>query len=118
MDMIPLQDAISALRGEILAARGEAPTEGVRFELGPIEMEFQVVARREIGGEAKLGFHIFSVEATVGGSGKGGDERTQKVKFVLNPVLVDTKGGRSKVDISREGRPEKENASEHTLERH
>src|SRR5215831_6252698 len=55
MDTIPLQDAIRALRAEILAAHAEASTEEVRFELGPIEMEFQVVARREIGAEAKLG---------------------------------------------------------------
>src|SRR5208337_4902039 len=38
MDTIPLRDAIQALRGEILTARGEAPTQGVRFELGPIEI--------------------------------------------------------------------------------
>ncbi len=48
------------------------------FELGPIEMEFQVVARKEFGGDAKLGFHIFVAEATLGGSGKGSDERTQR----------------------------------------
>ncbi len=117
MDTIPLRDAIHALRGEILAARGEAASQGVQFELGPIEMEFQVVARREIGGEAKVGFHIFAAEASVGVSGKGADERTQKVKFVLNPVLVDATGGRSKVDISREGTREKDKPSETTLER-
>src|SRR5271170_6423669 len=89
METIPLRDAIRVLRSEILAAREDGSTEEVRFELGPIEMEFQVVARKEFGGEAKLGFHIFVAEATLGGSGKGRDERTQKVKFVLNPTSVD-----------------------------
>lgn len=117
MDTIPLRDAIRALRDEILAARKDASTHEVRFELGPIEMEFQVVARKELGGEAKLGFHIFAVEATLGGSGKGADERTQKVKFVLNPVLIDATGQRSKLDISREGQPKQGQLSEHTLER-
>jgi Trypsin-co-occurring domain 2 len=117
MDTIPLRDAIRALRAEILEARRDASTEGVRFELGPIEMEFQVVARKEIGGEAKLGFHIFVAEATLGGSGKGADERTQKVKFVLNPIFVDASGQRSKLDIAREEQGEPKSPSEHTLER-
>ena len=102
MDLIPLQDAIRVLRAEIMAAHKEALTQDVRFELGPIEMEFQVVARREVGGEAKFGFHIFAVEATLSGSGKGADERTQKVKLVLNPIYVDALGQRSKVEIARQ----------------
>jgi hypothetical protein len=117
MDTIPLRDAIRALRGEILAAREEAPTQGMRFELGPIEMEFQIVARKEVGGEAKLGFHIFAAEATLGGSAKGADERTQKVKFVLNPVLVDMAGQRSKLEIAREGQPNRDRQPKHPLER-
>lgn len=117
MDTIPLQDAIRALRAEILAARKEALIQEVRFELGPIEMEFQVVARKEVGGEAKFGFHIFAAEATLGGSGKGTDERMQKVKFVLNPISVDASGRQSKVAIAREDQSE-QSPPEHTLERH
>jgi hypothetical protein len=44
METIPLRDAIRVLRSEILAARKGASTEEVKFELGPIEMEYQVVA--------------------------------------------------------------------------
>ncbi len=117
MDTIPLRDAIRMLRGEIIAAAEDASTQAVRFELGPIEMEFQVVAKKEQEGEAKLGFHIFVAEATVGGSGKGADERTQKVKFVLNPVLVDMAGRRSKLEIAREDQPEQGRSSKHTMER-
>ena len=117
MDTIPLQDAIRALRAEILAAHAEGSTEEIRFELGPIEMEFQVVARREIGAEAKLGFHIFAVEATLGGGGKGTDEGTQKVKFVLNPIAVGAAGQRTKIDIERTEHSEQSSPSGHTLER-
>jgi hypothetical protein len=49
METIPLRDAIGVLRSEILAARQDASTEEVRFELGPIEMEFQVVASKNLG---------------------------------------------------------------------
>jgi len=117
MDTIPLRDAIRTLRSEVLAAREEASTQEVRFELGPIEMEFQVVARKEVGGEAKLGFHIFAAEATLGGSAKGADERTQKVKFVLNPIFTDASGRQSKVAISRRDEGAQRPPAEHTLER-
>jgi hypothetical protein len=117
METIPLRDAIGVLRSEILAARQDASTEEVRFELGPIEMEFQVVASKEFGGDAKLGFHIFAAEATLGGSGKGTDERTQKVKFVLNPISVDASGHQTKVDVARMNQTEQGSSPEHTLER-
>ena len=118
MDTIPLRDVIRVLRSEIIAAAEDASTQAVRFDLGPIEMEFQVVVKKELGGEAKLGFHIFVADATVGGSGKGAAERTQKVKFVLNPVLVDMVGERrSKLEIAREDQPEQGRSSKHTIER-
>lgn len=65
-------------------------------------MEFHVVAKREIGGEAKLSFNVFTVAASLGGNAKGADERTQKVKFALNPVLVDAEGKPSKLSIARQ----------------
>jgi hypothetical protein len=117
MDTIPLKDTIEALRNEIMAAAEAASTQSVRFELGSIEMEFQVVAKREKGGEAKLGFHIFAADATLGGSAKGADERTQKVKLVLNPVLVGMDGRRSKLEISREHESQRDQSSNHTLDR-
>src|SRR4051812_21669092 len=101
METVPLGDAIRALRVEIMEAADDASTQAVRFELGPIELEFQVVAKQEKGRETKLGFHILAANATVGGSGKGANEHTQKVKLVLNPVFVRMDGGRSKLEIGR-----------------
>ena len=117
METIPLRDAVQALRGEIIAAAENASTQAVRFELGSIEMEFQVVARKEVGGEAKFGFHIFAADATLGGSGKSADERTQKVKFVLTPVLVDMAGKRSKLEIERTDQSEHGLPPKQTLDR-
>ena len=82
----PLVDAIRALRTEIQEAGQAADRETLRFELGPIDLEFQVVAKREGGASGKISFHIFGTGAELGGSGKLADERTQKVKLVLNPV--------------------------------
>ena len=78
----------------------------MRFELGQIELEFQVVAKAEKSVDGKLGgkinFHIFSIDASVGGTGKLADERTQRVKFVLTPTVVDPKSGQKRrQEISR-----------------
>jgi len=101
MDTIPLRDAIRTLRAEILSATEDAANQALRFQMGPIEMEFQVVAKREIGGDAKLSFHIFVADASVGGSGKGANEQTQKVKFTLTPVILDPEGNETSVQIGR-----------------
>lgn len=121
LETVPLRDAIRALRVEIMEAAEDASTQAVRFELGPIELEFQVVAKKEKGGDAKIsskiGFYVLSAEATIGGSGKGADERMQKVKLVLNPVVVDRAGGRSKLEIGREEQSEVEQSAKSTLDR-
>jgi len=80
-------------------------------------MEFQVVAKKEKGSDAKIDFHIFGAGVTVGGSGKGADERTQKVKLMLTPVFVDDDGKRRKVDISRSSESEKQQSQKFTLDR-
>ena len=104
-ETIPLRDALAALRVELVGATGDAAGQKIRFELGPIELEFQVVATTEKGVEGKVGgkvnFHIFSAEASIGGNVKGSDDRTQKVKLVLNPVLLSEGGERRKLDIRR-----------------
>jgi AMMECR1 domain-containing protein len=120
MKTVPLRDAIRALRTEIVEAAKDAATENVRFELGPIDLEFQVVAKTEIGSDAKIGakvgFHIFTAEAALGGSGKGADEATQKVKVVLNPVLVGAEGP-TKVEVGRHATSADGQQSKSTLER-
>jgi hypothetical protein len=104
MRTIPLRDALRALRAEVVEAANEASNENVRFDLESIELEFQVVATTEIGADAKVGakidFHIFSADATLGTGGKGVDERMQNVKIVLTPALV-TPGGTTKVQVRR-----------------
>jgi hypothetical protein len=101
-DTIPLHEAIDRLRDELLRAALDSATERLRFELGDIEMEFTVVAKREGGPESKFDFHILGIGASLGASGKIANERTQKVKLILKPVLIDPDtGDRAKIDISR-----------------
>jgi Trypsin-co-occurring domain 2 len=108
-ETIPLRDAVRALRAEIMAAAEDASGKSVRFELGQIELEFQVVAKGEKSADGKfsgkINFHIFSVDAALGGGGKHADERTQKIKFVLMPTGIDAMGKpTTKLQISRRKR--------------
>ena len=83
--MLPLGDVIRSLRAEIQAAAKANENESLKFKLGPIELEFQVVATKEAGADAKISFHIFSSGADIGGNAKGSDQRTQRIKLVLTP---------------------------------
>lgn len=58
---IPLANAIRALRQEIVAAVRAAGEEDIRFALGPVELELQVEAARETGGEAGIKFWLVSI---------------------------------------------------------
>ncbi len=117
MEPVSLRDAIRALRVEIMEAAEDASTQAVRFELGPIEMEFEVVAKRERGVEGKIGFYIFAADTSIGGSGKATNELTQKVKLSLNPVLVKLDGTRSELEIGRDKQSASSGSEESTLER-
>ncbi|MBG0811127.1 hypothetical protein IY145_17285 [Methylosinus sp. H3A] len=101
-DTIPLKEALQSLRAEIISAAEDASGEEIRFELGPIEMEFQVVAQRSAGGDGKIGFHIFGAEASVGASGKIESSRTQKIKLTLKPERVVSPGLYEKVEVLRD----------------
>jgi hypothetical protein len=101
-DTIPLKDALQALRAEIVEAADGVSGENIRFELGPIEMEFQVVAQRSGGADGKIGFHIFGAEASIGANGKMESSRTQKIKLTLTPKRVVDNGLVEKIDVRRE----------------
>lgn len=100
--VLPLGDVIRELRAEIVAAASAGEDERVRFELGPIEVEFQIVARREGGPEGKIKFEILGFGAELGGSGSFAREQTQKVKLTLSPLAVKAGGARGRVEIKRD----------------
>ncbi|MCW3848089.1 hypothetical protein OF829_12635 [Sphingomonas sp. LB-2] len=101
-DLIPLAEAIGALRTQLSEAQTAGQNEAIRFEVGTVEVEFQAVVEREASAEATLGFKIFGLgsEAKVGG--KLGDARTQSVKITLVPK----RNGRSLEIADREQRQE------------
>src|SRR5687767_9088666 len=89
-DLIPLADAIAALRLQLQRAREEGENEALRFEVGPVEVEFKGVVEREASAGGKIGFMIFGLGSEATAAGKLGDARTQTIKITLTPKL----GGR------------------------
>jgi hypothetical protein len=85
-DLIPLADAIRELRMEVNAAVKAAAGEALKFEVGPIDLEFNVVVTREGSGGGKIGFKIFGWGAEANLGGKLSNAQTHKVKFVLKPL--------------------------------
>ncbi|KUH39738.1 MULTISPECIES: trypco2 family protein [Streptomyces] len=78
---IELARAVAALRDELLEAAAEGGRHDVAFEVGPIEMEFQVELRQDA--RVKAGFRAWVVSAdTDAGVARG---RTHRVHFTLTP---------------------------------
>lgn len=56
-----LADAVRALRSELTTVMREGRDEALRFELGPVEMEFLLEVQREAGAEAGVKFWVVNV---------------------------------------------------------
>ncbi|MEV7343599.1 trypco2 family protein [Streptomyces sp. NPDC093544] len=78
---IPLADWLTGLRAELRAAQEAAEDESLKFELGPIDLEFDVCTTREADGRAGLRFWV-----TEAGTGvRRSSARTQRVRMTLLP---------------------------------
>ena len=73
----------------------------MRFDLGPIDVELTVVAKREGGPSGKIKFEVFGFGAEVGGDAKFASEKTQKVKLILTPKRRLPDGSFEEVLINR-----------------
>ncbi|MCW8096891.1 trypco2 family protein [Streptomyces tauricus] len=78
---IPLKEWLAALRAELNAAQEAAQLEPLKFELGPIELEFDVCTTREADGRSALRFWVMEAGTSV----RGSSSRTQRVRLTLHP---------------------------------
>jgi len=101
---LPLAEFVQALRGEIVKAATAAGKEEIHFGVGPIDVEFQVIAKREGGPEGKIKFGVLGVGVEAGGGAKFVSERTQKVKLSLKPVRIALDGSEEEVEIFKRKR--------------
>src|SRR5215469_13806178 len=84
-----LAEAIEGIRTEISDAMTAGKDENVRFDVGPVELEFSVEVQRELSAHA--GVKVWVVD--IGGAGGRSGASSHRVKIILNPVDVVT--GRS-----------------------
>jgi len=86
--MVGLADAIRSLRTELLAAVEEGEGQGLRFRVGPVELEFEVVVSKEQGGGGGVRFWVISAEGKLARS----KATTHRIKLSLAPVLSGLEG--------------------------
>jgi Trypsin-co-occurring domain 2 len=85
---VGLAETVRGLRAELIAAQAQAPGDTVRFELGPIEMEFGLTVSRDVDGKAGVRIGV----VTLGAGGSISSESVHRVKFVLTPKDAQTGG--------------------------
>lgn len=87
LEKIGLQEAIAALRTELIESVVASQRERLRFEVGEISMEFQIEMERSAEAKGKIKFWV--VEMGVGGAVKG--KNVHKVVIPLKPIRADGK---------------------------
>lgn len=60
---ISLADAIGQLRRDISEAVAKSKDQDILFEVGQVEMQFEVAVEREVGGSAGVKFWVVNAEA-------------------------------------------------------
>jgi hypothetical protein len=85
---IELADAVAAVRDELLKAQTRGAGQAIVFEVGPVEMEFEVELRADANAGGK--FRVWAVSAEAGASVSRG--RTHRVAFTLTPKRADGGG--------------------------
>jgi hypothetical protein len=94
---VPLAEAIQALRRELRQAIREGSAEDLRFGVGPVEIECDLVITREAAANGGVRFWLITAE----GKGSHTSALTQRVRLTLMPEHVT--GGEVKVTSLVEG---------------
>jgi hypothetical protein len=89
-----LADAVRGVRAELQAAMVEGEGKGLRFEVGPVELEFAVDVRKEVG--AEVGARVYVV--SFGARGSQAQTATHRLKLTLQPM--DDQGNPARVNTT------------------
>jgi Trypsin-co-occurring domain 2 len=86
--MVGLADAIRSLRTELSAAVEEGEGQGLRFRVGPVELEFELAVTKEGGGGGGVRFWVISAETKLVRS----SATTHRIKLSLAPIVSGPEG--------------------------
>jgi hypothetical protein len=81
IEQVGLAEAIQIIRGELAAAQRAGQDDPIGFEVGPVEIEFSMVAARTGSGKAGIQFGV----VTAGAEGCLSREETHRVTVTLQP---------------------------------
>src|SRR5258708_5750536 len=97
---VGLADAIAALRRELTIAMkaGQNQDEDVRFQLGAVELEFQLDVKRDAEAKGGVKFWVVSLE----GKGHLARDTRNRIKLSLHPIAG---GGDLVISSGQEHRP-------------
>ena len=87
-DRIRLADVVKELREELVEATKAGEGQPLRFELGEVKLEAQVVVMRETQGKGGVKFYVLNAELAE----KEQVSHTQKVTLTLTPKDVASGG--------------------------
>ncbi|ANP49781.1 hypothetical protein J2Z21_004711 [Streptomyces griseochromogenes] len=76
-----LSEVVRQLRGQLNQAMAEGKDDEIRFELGPVEMEFEVAVTKERGGDGGLKVGVLSL----GAKGSRSTGTKNRMKLTLTP---------------------------------
>lgn len=83
-----LADTLKALRAELTESLQEATPNGIMFELGQTDVEFEVAITKDAGADGGIRFGVISF----GASGKLANEATHRISLSLKPVMINDEG--------------------------
>ncbi|MCI3223625.1 trypco2 family protein [Streptomyces sp. NP-1717] len=86
-----LADAMAAVRADLETARVEGAGKDLRFEVGPVELEFAFDVRKEHAGDVSAKVYVVSF----GAKGSTATTTTHRLKLTLYPQ--DAQGNTAKI---------------------
>jgi Trypsin-co-occurring domain 2 len=80
-----LSDAITSIRSELTRAMASGEGEEIRFRLGPVELEFELEARKDAGATAGVKFWVITAAA----KGDVSSGSAHRIRLTLQPVTTE-----------------------------
>jgi hypothetical protein len=100
VETIPLAEMVESLRNELAKSRERARGEPLQFSVERIELELNVEVSRDMKGDGKIVFGVFSV----GASASKSSSSTHTFRLTLIPVSSD--GADTRISGETDVRPE------------
>lgn len=93
-DLLPLAEVLADLRAELVKASEQGAGAGLRFEVGPVEVELAVTVTRQADAKGSASFKVLGWGVEGGASGSRGHENVHRIMLTLTPVFVESDGTR------------------------